>query len=263
VRYRAAGAPRIVAVTQQDSTTERHEESASERRQESASERRRERYGVLLGAIIIAFSIQGIAESAEWEQIVTSVLLGVTLLLAFWAAEAKTWVMRITAVVVVLAITASVVQALDGNLDSGAMRLVNALLVLLAPPAIIVGVVRSLRARQAVTLEAVFGVLCVYLLLGMFYAFTYGSIDKLGGQPFFAGGQLATVPHCLYFSFTSLTTVGYGDFTARTNLGHTLAVSEALLGQIYLVTVVSLIVANLGRSRPRAQDTARAPDADA
>jgi Ion channel len=239
----------------QDTTGERH--------RDSASERRRERYGVLLGAIIIAFSIQGIAESAEWEQIVTSVLLGVTLLLAFWAAEAKPWVMRITFVVVVLAITASVVQALSGNLDSGATRLINALLVLLAPPAIIVGVVRSLRARQAVTLEAVFGVLCVYLLLGMFYAFTYGSIDKLGGHPFFAGDASATVPHCLYFSFTSLTTVGYGDFTARTNLGHTLAVSEALLGQIYLVTVVSLIVANLGRSRPRARDTARAPDADA
>ncbi len=71
-----------------------------------------------------------------------------------------------------------------------------------------------------------------------------------------------TVAHCLYFSFTSLTTVGYGDLTARTNLGHTLSVSEALLGQIYLVTVVSLIVANLGRSRPRAQEArTRRPDA--
>ncbi len=239
------------------------QDSTSERHRDSASERRRERYGLLLGAIIIAFSIQGIAEPAEWEQIVTSVLLGVTLLLAFWAAEAKTWVMRTTFIVVVAAITASVVQALNGDLDSGATRLINALLVLLAPPSIIIGVIRSLRARQAVTLEAVFGVLCVYLLVGMFFAFTYGSIDKLGGHPFFAEGQLASVPHCLYFSFTSLTTVGYGDFTARTNLGHTLAVSEALLGQIYLVTVVSLIVANLGRSRPRARNTARDPDADA
>ena len=57
----------------------------------------------------------------------------------------------------------------------------------------------------------------------------------------------------MYFSFTSLTTLGYGDFTARTNLGHTLSVSEALVGQIYLVTIVSLIVANLGRSRPAPQ----------
>jgi hypothetical protein len=86
----------------------------------------------------------------------------------------------------------------------------------------------------------------------MLFGFVFGSIDRLGGNPFFAGGQPATVAHCLYYSFTTLTTVGYGDLTARTNLGHTLSVSEALLGQIYLVTIVSLIVANLGRSRPAA-----------
>jgi len=59
---------------------------------------------------------------------------------------------------------------------------------------------------------------------------------------------------CLYFSFATLSTVGYGDLTARSNLGHTLAISEALLGQIYLVTIVSLLVANLGRSaKPAAE----------
>ena len=115
------------------------------------------------------------------------------------------------------------------------------------------GVVRSLRTRQAVTLEAVFGVLSVYLLLGMFFAFTYGSIDRLGEGSFFAGGQAATVSHCIYYSFTTLTTVGYGDLTASSNLGHTLSVFEALLGQIYLVTIVALIVANLGRSRSTAR----------
>src|SRR5207302_586820 len=57
----------------------------------------------------------------------------------------------------------------------------------------------------------------------------------------------AAAGHLLYFTFVTLTTVGYGDFTAAGNLGHTLAVSEALLGQIYLVTIVSLLVSNLGR----------------
>jgi hypothetical protein len=89
----------------------------------------------------------------------------------------------------------------------------------------------------------------VYLLIGMLFAFVYGSIDRLGGSPVFAGGQPASVAECLYYSFTTLTTVGYGDLTTRTNLGHTLSVSEALVGQIYLVTIVSLIVANLGRGR--------------
>jgi hypothetical protein len=215
----------------------------------TTSKRRRERYGVLLGAIVVAFAIEGIAEPAEWEQILTTVLLGVTLLLAFFAADVKPVFMRPAIAVVVAVILLSVVEAINGNLDGGSTRIANALLVIVAPPAIVVGVLRSLRSRQAVTLEAVFGVLCVYILVGMFFAFTYGAIDRYGGDPFFAGGQTATIPHCLYFSFTSLTTVGYGDLTARSNLGHTLAVSEALLGQIYLVTVVSLLVANLGRRR--------------
>jgi hypothetical protein len=213
----------------------------------------RERYGLLLGAIIVAFAIQGIAEPGKFEEVLVAVLLGATLLLALWVADAKPRVMWVAVLIVAALILISVVEAAGGGVGGGATRIANALLVGLAPPAIVLGVLRSLRARQAVTLEAVFGVLCVYILLGMFFASVYGTIDRFGGNPFFAGGQTATVAHCLYFSFTSLTTAGYGDFTARTNLGHTLSVSEALLGQIYLVTVVSLIVANLGRSRPAAK----------
>jgi hypothetical protein len=214
--------------------------------------RHRERYGVLLGALVLAFGIQGIAQPGRWEQLLVSVLLAVTLLLSFWAADVKVWVLRAGMLVVAAVIVLSLAEALQGNVDAEATRIANALLVVLAPPAIVIGVLRSMRARQAVTLEAVFGVLCVYILLGMFFAYTYGLINDLGGSPFFAGGQQATVARCLYYSFTTLTTVGYGDLTSRSNLGHTLSTSEALLGQIYLITVVSLLVSNL---RPR-----RAPE---
>jgi hypothetical protein len=100
-----------------------------------------------------------------------------------------------------------------------------------------------------VRIEAVMGVLSLYILLGMLFAFVFGAIDRYD-SPFFSGGASATVSQCLYFSFTTLTTVGYGDLTARTDLGHTLSVFEALIGQIYLVTVVSLIVGNLRRPLP-------------
>ena len=223
---------------------------AAGRPRQAADVRRRERYGLLLGAIVVAFAVQGIGSTNQTEQVIVSALLGATLLLSLWCAEAKPIVMRGGALVVVAVFLASLLETVLGTPGGGATRLANALLVSLAPPAIIVGVVRSLRARQGVTLEAVFGVLCVYLLIGMLFAFLYGSIDRLGGSPFFAGGQPASVADCLYYSFTTLTTVGYGDLTAHSNLGHTLSVSEALVGQIYLVTIVSLIVANLGRSRP-------------
>jgi hypothetical protein len=124
-------------------------------------------------------------------------------------------------------------------------RVANAALVALAPPTIAIGVVRSLRKYGAVTVQAVLGALCLYLLAGMFFAFIYGAVNNLGGDPFFANGVDATPARSVYFSFATLTTVGYGDLTARTDVGHTLAVTEALLGQLYLVTVVSVGVANL------------------
>jgi hypothetical protein len=214
---------------------------------------RRQRYGAVLGALIIAFAIQGMATPGKWEQMLVSALLGLVLLLAVFETHAQPKFMLPAALIVAGVILNSIVAAANGNIDGAATQLPDALVVALAPPAIVVGVVRNLRATQAVTLQAVFGVLSVYLLLGMFFANVYGSIDRLGGNPFFAEGQQANVAHCIYYSFTTMTTVGYGDLTARTSLGHTLSVSEGLLGQIYLVTVVALVVTNLGRRRQALQ----------
>lgn len=211
---------------------------------------RRVRFGVLMVAIIAAFAIQGVASPGRFEQLIVSVLLAGTVLLSVEVAEASPRVVRAVAAVSFALVLLSLVEALVGDGNGVAARIANLLLVTLAPPAIAVGIIRTLRMRNRVTVEAVFGVLCLYLLLGMFFAFLYGAIARIDGT-FFANGATATVAHCLYFSFTTLTTVGYGDFTAGSNLGHTLAVSEALIGQIYLVTVVSIIVGNLGR--PRAQ----------
>src|SRR5262249_38297514 len=113
------------------------------------------------------------------------------------------------------------------------------------------GVIRRLKQTRAVTVEAVIGVISVYLLLGMTFAFVYGAIDRIGSGDFFAQGGTATVSTLQYFSFPTLPTVRYRDHTAASNLGHTLSVFEAVLGQVYLVTVVSLIVGNLGRRQVR------------
>jgi hypothetical protein len=207
---------------------------------------RRERYGLLLVAILTAFGIQGIASPGPWEQVVVSALLAITCVLAAWASDARPKVMSGALVIGAAVVVASIVEAAAGIIDGPATRLANLVLVTLAPPMIAFGVVRVLRKRQRVTIEAVFGVLCLYILLGMFFAFVYGVIDRYDG-PFFASEAPATVAHCLYYSYTTLTTVGYGDFTAASNLGHTLSSFEALIGQIYLVTVVSLIVGNLRR----------------
>ena len=215
--------------------------------QAAADRRARERYGLLLAVLIASFVVQGTAPTSDVWRAVVTVLLGAALILAFLAADMPARRLRIASLLVALVVGAALVSLLIGlsEAELGFTAIANALLVALAPPSIVAGVIRSLRAHHQVTVQVLFGALCLYLLAGMFFAFVYAAIDQLSGDPFFADGMDATPARSIYFSFTTLTTVGYGDVTAATNVGHTLAVTEALLGQIYLVTVVSVVVANL------------------
>jgi voltage-gated potassium channel Kch len=77
----------------------------------------------------------------------------------------------------------------------------------------------------------------------------FGAIEDLSGEPFFKAGVAGSPNDFLYFSLSTLTTTGYGDFSAATDLGRAVAVTEALIGQMYLVTVLAVIVSNVGRER--------------
>ena len=221
------------------------------------SRERRKRFGLLLLSITTVFAVEGISAPGRLQQSVVAVLLTVTLGLSLWVAEARRSVIMPTIAFGAALSAASIVAALTGSADGVAVAVLNLGLVMMAPPAIILGIVRTLQSRRQVTIEAVFGVLCLYLLLGMLFAFLYAFIGRMNGGSFFAGHQAVTTAHCLYFSFITITTVGYGDFTAGSNLGHTLSSAEALVGQIYLVTIVSLIVSNLGLRRMETPDPNR------
>jgi Ion channel len=209
------------------------------------------RWGVLLVSALALLGVQGIAPPGAVQRIVVAALAGAAVLLALRAADVNRRLLQAVAVVAAAVLAVSCVRAATGGIGDGAAGLANAALIALGPPAVALGVVRELRSTGEVRLQAVMGVLSLYLLIGMLFSFVYAAIDRLGGDPFFASGVEATPARCLYFSFTTLTTVGYGDLVARSDLGHTLAVFEALLGQIYLVTVVSLIVSNLGHPARR------------
>src|SRR5690349_19660808 len=204
-------------------------------------------YGWLLASLVASVFVQGTLPPNGAQQVVVAVLLGANLVLAAVVARVHPSWLRLATAIAIVGITINTLAAFAGFLGDGEARTMNALVVLLGPPMVALGVLRSLRASRAVRLEAVTGVLSLYIMIGLFFAFVFGAIDELGGEPFFAGNVQATVALCVYYSFVTLATVGYGDYTAAGNLGHTLSVFEALIGQIYLVTVVSLIVSNLGR----------------
>jgi len=214
------------------------------------------RYGLLLLVSLVSLAVQGILGPSGGQQLLVTGLSGASLVLALRAAEFPSRLVAVAAAIALGVLALTAVRVTAGGMGEGVTRALNAALVAVGPPAVAIGVVRELRSSRQVRIQAVMGVLSLYMLIGMLFAFTYGAIDRFGGDPFFASGAAATVSRCLYFSFITLTTVGFGDFAARSDLGHTLAVFEALIGQVYLVTVVSLLVSNLGRPARRDPDGA-------
>lgn len=209
------------------------------------------RYGLLLGLIATSLAFQLAAPYADWSRLVTVLLQGATLLLALWTSRARPLLVRTAAIIIGLALVGSTLAIVsDSEAGKGATSIVNILLVGVAPVAVVAGVVRNLREEGGVTLTTMFGVLCVYLLAGMFFSFVYGTIDLLATHGVFAEGGDASQADFLYYSFTTLTTTGFGDLTVNDGLGRAVSITEALLGQIYLVTVVAAIVSNLTPRRP-------------
>jgi hypothetical protein len=222
---------------------------------EAGINKSRQRYGMLLLALGITFFFQGVAEPGDLQRAVATVLVGATLMLALYAAEIPKRRLRAAAAAILIIVAGVLIASAAGNGATvvGIAAIANGLLVALAPPAVVIGLLRNMRETGTVTVSVVAGVLCLYLLVGLFFAFAYSAVQNLGGAPFFVNGDAATSARSVYFSFVTMTTVGYGDFSARTNLGHTMSVTEALLGQIYLVTVVAAIVSRLVPRGPRTQ----------
>ncbi len=106
---------------------------------------------------------------------------------------------------------------------------------------VVVIVYRVLFIRT-VTMQSIYGALSAYLIIGVAFASFFAAIDYLSGGHFFAQGQPDSTQTFQYFSFTTLTTLGYGDFTAAGNFGRAVAVMEAFTGQIFLVTLVAFLV---------------------
>ena len=94
------------------------------------------------------------------------------------------------------------------------------------------------------TFNAVAGSLAIYLSTGLLFAWLVGFIAQVSSTPYFAQHATSSQGEKVYFSFTVLTTTGFGDFTPATAAGHALAVIEMLIGQIYLVTVIGLLIGN-------------------
>ncbi|KRD45807.1 hypothetical protein ASE38_13340 [Cellulomonas sp. Root930] len=191
----------------------------------------------LLVTAYVAFALS----SDQWVEILVLVLYLFTLGLAVRTSQPMPHqrrfvriVLVVSALVALVALVALPQPTADGVLDGVVcVILMTALVVILD---------RILR-RTAVTVQSLAGALSAYLIIGMFFASLFGVIDVLTPGPFFASGEAANARSFQYFSYTTLTTLGYGDYTAALFPGRSIATFEALVGQVFLAVLVARLVA--------------------
>ena len=217
--------------------------------------RPRRSFGTVLLAIIVAVVFQLATPETDLARLIGVVIQGTVIVLAFRAAGAGGRIARPVSMAVLVVILVALAAALGPiEVADFVTRVLTLVLILLAPVAIMAGVVRELHEDRRVTIQTIYCGICLYLLLGMAFSFLFGAIQDVSGDPFFNDGIVGTPNDFLYFSLATLTTTGYGDFSAATELGRAMSVTEALIGQIYLVTVLAVIVSNIGGGRQTRPD---------
>lgn len=196
--------------------------------------------------ILATFVFASLVGDATWTTSVLLLLEAVTLGAAMWTsglmhADSKLLLALVSGAVLL----AVAVPISDRNGVIGAAGIASGVLAVATIATIALGVVD----QDEVNAQSITGAVCIYVLFGLVFMFLYGAIALFGSDAFFAQGTDGTRSLRLYFSYVTLATLGYGDYTPAGDLGHTLAIIEALFGQLYLVTVLALLVSRLQGTR--------------
>jgi hypothetical protein len=197
-------------------------------------------YASLLVLLLANFFLLELVEDPRWGAIGSTLLAAAALVVAISDPDAGQRITRRHAVEIAACVAlAPLVLIVNSESLLGLTYLLPAALLVTATLPVTIS--RVLQHKR-VTHETVLGALCAYVLVGLLFAFLYLAVAELRDAAFFAQPGPHEQSEYLYFSFVALTTLGFGDLSPAVGLPQALTVLEALLGQIFLVTLVARLV---------------------
>ena len=196
-------------------------------------------YGVVLLLILFTY-LFSVTVTETWANSLVITVQIATVWVVLRVSQARPGVRRFATGLLLISAVAAAFNLFAGRTtwEEGSIWLVSSLLYLIAP----FSIARNLLIRRQVDLQTVLGAFDVYLLIGMLFAFVYRFLGVVQPSPFFGANGDGLIPQDLFFSFTTLTTTGYGNLVPAGNPGQTVAVLEMLTGQLFLVTAVAKVV---------------------
>ena len=206
-------------------------------------------YASLLVLLLLNFLLLELVEDPRWGAIGSTVLGAAALVVAISDPQAGRRINRRHAIQIAATVAlAPIVLVVESQSILGLIYLLPAALLVTATLPVTLS--RVLQHRR-ITHETVLGALCAYVLLGLLFAFVYLAVDEVRSAAFFAQDGAHRQSEYLYFSFVTLTTLGFGDLSPAVGLPQALTVLEALIGQVFLVTMVARLVTLWVRSTER------------
>ena len=225
----------------------------------------RDRYVLVFALIMVSIALNAFLGDRIFGVAIVGIALVLTMAVTLVTSESRRLTAWVAAAFGVVTLLAAILVAVAGVTLLARFAYKAGLLGITLVLGFVIG--RRIVRHPVINLNTLAGAASIYLLFGLFFALAYsflgGALSVIwhtAATPagaFFASARPTTPSDFLYFSYVTLTTVGYGDLTASTEFGRMLSVTEALLGQLYLVTVVAVLVSNMGHHRGDTPETTR------
>jgi voltage-gated potassium channel Kch len=197
-------------------------------------------FGLVFALVLVTYVLTSLLGNTGWSSVLVMLGVSATSVVALTSSHARPHWVHLAIYLSALGLLMAVIAAASGDedwLDVGA--LVQVVLLAAAMAAVLVRVITSTEVNA----RTILGAISVYTVLGLLFAFVYEAVGRIENYPFFENHPVLHHSDYLFFSYTTLTTTGYGDLVPGGQPGRMLAGIEMLLGQIFLVTLVAGLVA--------------------
>jgi hypothetical protein len=216
--------------------------SRRERRRERwirRAERARDAFGLVFALVLITYTLASLLDNHGWSSVILAAATSTTSVVALISAHARHRFVRVVVIFAALTVVLTAIGAASGDrtwLNFATVVQVSLLAVAMA------AVLRRVITAPEVGSRTILGALSVYAVLGILFTFLYGAIDRLQSGAFFENHPHPASSDFLFFSYTTLTTTGYGNLVPGGQPGRLISGFEMMAGQIFLVTLVAGLV---------------------
>jgi hypothetical protein len=203
------------------------------------AQRASDAFGLVLLLVLTTYVLASVISNRGWSAVLLTTVTGATSVVALTSSHARSTFVRRALGLALLAILLAIVSA--ATCGRPLLNVANFIEIGLLAVAM-AAVLRRVITADNVSSRTILGAISVYTSLGILFTWAYGLIDRIEGGGFFGDGVAAKGSDFLFFSYTTLTTTGYGDLVPAGQVGRMVSGLEMMLGQVFLVTLVAGLV---------------------